>query len=338
VEIIGVERFLELSKQAVVLDVRSPAEYAHAHIPNAINLPLFNNDERKVVGTTYKQVSREDAIKIGLEYFGPKMRQVVEEVEALGSNEVLVHCWRGGMRSGAIAWLLDLYGFKVSLLEGGYKAFRNWVLQQMELDYHFKIVGGFTGTAKTDLLHKLSEEKFPVIDLEGLASHKGSALGGIGMPAQPSQEHFENKLAVHLWQLKNEPFIILEDESQRIGNLQIPNEIYKKMKLGTVYFLDVPMEPRLDYLVKEYGKLPLEDLKNAILRISKRLGGLETKNALEALEEGKMKACFDILLRYYDKWYLKGLMSKTNCVKIEAKSVDVTENTGFLKSEFLREG
>ncbi|SOE22971.1 tRNA 2-selenouridine synthase [Spirosomataceae bacterium TFI 002] len=336
-ERIGIERFLELRNQTVVLDVRSPGEYAHAHIPGAVSLPLFTNEERKVVGTAYKQASREEAIKIGLEYFGPRMRQVVEQVEALGAKEVLVHCWRGGMRSGAIAWLLDLYGFKVSLLDGGYKAYRNWVLRQIEQEYRFKIVGGYTGTAKTDLLYNLIKEEFPVIDLEGLASHKGSALGGIGMPPQPSQEHFENTLAMELARLKTEPFIILEDESQRIGNIQIPNAIYQKMKGSTVYFLDVPVEERLNYLVVEYGKLPIEELKNAILRIQKRLGGLETKNALSHLDENNLKACFEILLRYYDKWYLKGLLSKSKYLKIETKSVDIVINTQLLKSNFITE-
>ena len=153
---ITIEQFLELAKQHPVLDVRSPGEYKHAHIPGAHSLPLFSDEERKNVGTAYKQQSRETAIKIGLDYFGGKMRGMVEEVEKLivdrgsltgkpsnneqrTSNNVLVHCWRGGMRSAGVAWLLDLYGYKVYTLVGGYKAYRKWVLAQFEKDYPFHI-------------------------------------------------------------------------------------------------------------------------------------------------------------------------------------------------------
>ena len=133
---IDIEKFIGLSEQHPVLDVRSPGEYHHAHIPGAHSFPLFDDAERKEVGTTYKHINREKAIKIGLDYFGPKMRPLVEQAEAIaeksGSRTLLVHCWRGGMRSGAIAWLLDLYGFKVHTLIGGYKSFRRWTLEQFE--------------------------------------------------------------------------------------------------------------------------------------------------------------------------------------------------------------
>lgn len=331
---VGIERFLALSKEAILLDVRSPGEYEHAHIPSAISIPLFSNDERKVVGTTYKQESRETAIKIGLDYFGPKMRTVVEEVELLSNNgekQVLVHCWRGGMRSGAVAWLLDLYGFKVTMLEGGYKAYRNWVISWFQKEHSFKIVGGYTGSAKTVILKHLNTMKLGVIDLEGLANHQGSALGGIGMGAQPSQEMFENKLAHEMNRCKDFPAIWLEDESQRIGNLQLPHPMYKQMQKSEVYFLDIPFEKRLEYLTVEYGKLDRAELKAAVKRITKRLGGLETKKALRYLEEENIKGAFSILLKYYDKYYLKGLKAKEKYVSIKCDSVDALENTKKLK-------
>ena len=204
---INIDEFLELAKSHLIIDVRSPSEYTHAHIPQAQNLPLFSDEERKVIGTAYKQLSRERAIKFGLDYFGPKMRTTIEEVETLAkvsesqthsSTTILVHCWRGGMRSGAVAWLLDLYGFKVFTLEGGYKAYRNWILQQFEKPFNFNIIGGFTGSGKTPLLYGLQKNNKTIIDLEGLANHKGSALGGIGQPPQPSQEMFENLLGMEL--------------------------------------------------------------------------------------------------------------------------------------------
>ena len=161
VQKIHIEEFLLLAKEHPVLDVRSPGEYAHAHIPGALSFPLFSDEERKVVGTTYKQQSREDAIKVGLEYFGPEMRGMVERAESIlaqhnkkrkaKNKTLLVHCWRGGMRSGAVAWLLDLYGFEVYVLSGGYKVFRRWVLAQFERDFKFMMLGGYTGSGKTGM-------------------------------------------------------------------------------------------------------------------------------------------------------------------------------------------
>jgi tRNA 2-selenouridine synthase len=336
---IGIEDFAELRTESLVFDVRSPGEYTHAHIPNAYSLPLFTDEERKVVGTAYKQESKEKAIKIGLDYFGPKMRAIVEEVEELTKNtnkKILVHCWRGGMRSGGVAWLLDLYGFEVYQLSGGYKAYRNWVIGQFEKPYDFKVVSGNTGSGKTYLLHKLENNGLQIVDLEGLAKHKGSALGGINQPPQPSQEMFENLLAEQLAKKNIERPILLEDESQRIGNLNIPNIIWQKMKESDLGYLQIPFDERLKFLVKEYGDLPQEELKNAVLRIQKRLGGLETKNTLRHLEDNDFSGCFGILLRYYDKWYEKGLNAKEKgkIFKLEGKSVDEEENAKILMQIF----
>ena len=326
---LSVEAFLEKAQNTVVFDVRSPGEYLHAHIPGALSMPLFSNEERAVVGTAYKQQSREQAIKIGLDYFGPKMRALVEQVEKIlgpNSKTVQVHCWRGGMRSGAVAWLLDMYGFEVYTLAGGYKAFRNWALARFDEPYSLNILGGYTGSAKTEVLQQLARQGQAVIDLEALAQHKGSALGGIGQPAQPSQEMFENMLATKLDALKTNK-IWLEDESQRIGNLKIPNSLKEQMQQANLYFLDVPVAVRLHYLVTAYGKLPTEQIINAIIRIQKRLGGLDTKNAVAHLIEGDTKACFEILLRYYDKYYGKALAAKPtqNTKTIAVETMDITQ-------------
>ena len=365
---ITIEEFLSLAKKYPILDVRSPGEYAHAHIPIAHSLPLFTDEERKQVGTAYKQQSREAAIKIGLEYFGVKMKAIVEEAESLVKsnksgaknalnselqtpNSVLVHCWRGGMRSAAVAWLLDMYGFKVYLLAGGYKAYRNWALAQFEKQYNFNIIGGFTGSGKTLLLHELENQGKTIIDLEGLASHKGSAFGAIENMPQPGQEMFENMLAEKLTVARcslpeangsntnNEQRatdIFLEDESQRIGNLQIPMPLWYTMRKSPVLFMDISFEARLDYITEDYGKQKKETLKEAILRIQKRLGGLETKNALNFLEENNYKAAFRILLSYYDKWYHKGLHNRENISsllnKIPCAGVDTKTNAQKLLS------
>ncbi|MFT3846133.1 MAG: tRNA 2-selenouridine(34) synthase MnmH [Lacibacter sp.] len=327
VEKIIIEDFLLLAKEHPVFDVRSPGEYNHAHIPGAFSFPLFSDEERKVVGTTYKQQSRELAIKTGLDYFGGKMRRMIEEAERIAGDHktILVHCWRGGMRSAGVAWLLDLYGFKVYTLIGGYKQFRKWALQQFEKEYFLTMLSGYTGSGKTYVLNGLKKNGSQVIDLEGLAHHKGSAFGNIGMPPQPSQEMFENKLAVELSKLSSATPTWVEDESQRIGDVNIPITLWKQMRNKQVFFIDIPFEERLKHIVEEYGKLPKEKLVNAIIRIKKRLGGLETKEALNALVEDRTEDSFRILLSYYDKWYLKGLHNRegleTLLYKIPCKTV-----------------
>ncbi|RYZ21686.1 MAG: tRNA 2-selenouridine(34) synthase MnmH [Chitinophagaceae bacterium] len=338
-----IDEFLLLSKDALLFDVRSQGEYGHAFLPGAVSLPLFSDEERKVIGTAYKRASREQAIKIGLDVFGPKMRAMVETVEQAAAARgldikcpVFLYCWRGGMRSGAVAWLLDLYGFEVHVLAGGYKAFRNKVLQAFTRDLPYRIVGGYTGSGKTEMLQCLREAGETVIDLEGLASHKGSAFGNINMPPQPTQEMFENLLAMELLsatgngqetpppatpqegrgasslpsRARAREGVWLEDESQRIGQLHIPHTLWALMQQAPVYFVDIPFEERLRHIVEEYGALDPERLRDAITRISKRLGPQHAKAAIELLDAGQLPECFAILLRYYDKSYLKGVQGR----------------------------
>ena len=326
ISIVNTEDFILLQKKHPVFDVRSPGEFSHASIPEAYSLPLFSDEERALVGTAYKQQSRSQAIKLGLEFYGKKMRGMVEEVElhskSMNDNAsqiVLVHCWRGGMRSSAVAWLLDLYGFKVYTLQGGYKSYRNWVLKQFEGQYTFNVLGGYTGSGKTIVLEKLREMGHSVIDLEALANHKGSAFGALGEKEQPSQEMFENLLALELFHKANNvqgegqcASTWLEDESQRIGSVTIPGKIWNSMRASPLYFLTISFEERLNYLVDNYGKYKQELLVAAIMRIQKRLGGLETKNAINYLLENNITESFSILLKYYDKLYSKGLHNREN--------------------------
>lgn len=316
---ITVEEFIEVSKLYPVIDVRSESEFKHAHVPGAYNLSLFNDEERKIVGTIYKQQSREQAIKKGLEYFGPKMKEMILFAErinrALENNNktFIVHCWRGGMRSAAVAWLLDMYGFKVYTLVGGYKAFRNWVLVQFSKPVKINIVGGYTGSGKTIILQELERKGEAILDLEGIAGHRGSAFGRIGLPEQTSVEMFENKLALEISKIENKypnKSIWIEDESQRIGAVSIPHTLWEKMRKSLVYFIDIPFEKRLAYIVETYGKLDHKELAAATIRIQKKLGGLETKTAIDYLENDDLESCFNILLKYYDKLYLKSLNAR----------------------------
>jgi tRNA 2-selenouridine synthase len=313
IEKLKIDAFLPHMGVYPIIDVRSPGEYQQAHIPAAESVPLFTDEERKIVGTIYKQESRQQAIKAGLDFFGPKMRAIVEQCEEIAPDKtIIVHCWRGGMRSAAVAWLLDLYGFKVYTIIGGYKAYRRWAIGVPEQQHNLHLIGGYTGSGKTIVLHELRQKGHYIIDLEGLACHKGSAFGAIGQPLQPRQEMFENLLAYYLYKAPAGMPIWIEDESQRIGGVNIPHALWKNMRSSPLFFIDIPFEERLNYIVQEYGTLPVQELCDAILRIQKRLGGLATKNALQYLQNGDLPECFRILLAYYDKQYQKGLHARDN--------------------------
>jgi len=233
------------------------------------------------------------------------------------------------MRSGAVSWLLDLYGFKVYTLMGGYKKFRHYALDTFKLPFQFNILGGYTGSGKTELLKVLKEKGEQVIDLEDIAQHKGSAFGNIGMPKQPTQEMFENILSTELrthYHGQNEPGSCwLEDESQRIGLVNLPNDLWKTMRRSPVYFLDIPFDERLKHITEEYGGLDKTRMTDAIGRIREKLGGQHAKAAVQLLEEGNTLESFRILLKYYDKYYLKGLHNRDNLnsllYTVECKSV-----------------
>jgi tRNA 2-selenouridine synthase len=228
-----------------------------------------------------------------------------------------------------------LYGFKIEQLTGGYKAYRNWVLAQFEKNYSMKVLGGFTGSGKTEILLQLQKSKIPVIDLEGLANHKGSAFGALGQHEQTSQEQFENNLAGALFHICNShPYFWIEDESQRIGTNMLPISFFKNIRNSVCYFIDIPFEARLKFITQAYGKFKVADLIAATLRIQKRLGGLETKNTVNFLVENNIEAAFSILLKYYDKVYLKNIetaaIPKFKTEKLVASEVNPIDNAGLI--------
>ena len=316
-EQINSQQFLKASKNACVIDVRTPKEFEQGHIPGAKNIPLFQNEERIIVGTLYKQEGRQPAILKGLELVGPKMATLVNDVlRQSDGKDIYIHCWRGGMRSGSMAWLLELYGLRVIVLKGGYKAFRNQVLSNLESKSSIVVLGGRTGSGKTHILSRLKVKGEQVIDLEKIANHKGSAFGSLGEEKQPSQEQFENELMVQLNEQSAEKKIWIEDESRLIGNKNIPLALWEQMRQAPVVYIDMPFEKRIDILVEDYGKFEKEQLKESILRISKKMGLEQTKNAIIELEQNNLRAVCGLCLSYYDKAYDRGLESREN-IKIE---------------------
>ena len=292
-----------------ILDVRAPVEFAQGHVPGALNLPLFTDEERARIGTTYKQVSQDRAVHLGLELFGPKMSAMVKLAQKLvPTKEVRLHCWRGGMRSGTVQWLLELAGFRVHLLDHGYKDYRRAVLAAFAEPRPWRVLGGLTGSGKTDVLHQLAAAPGPaVLDLEGLAHHKGSAFGAIGQPAQPTQEQFENNLAAALAALPADAPVWVEDESRQIGRLTIPPALFTQLRAAPRWVLEVPRAARVAKLAAEYGAEDPAELAAAIERLQKRLGGLATKQALAAVEARDFPLMVELVLDYYDKTYTYGL-------------------------------
>jgi tRNA 2-selenouridine synthase len=244
------------------------------------------------------------------------------------------------MRSAAMAWALEFYGYNVVLLEDGYKAYRNHVLQSFEHPYKFNVLGGYTGSGKTEILHALKNKGEAVIDLEGIAQHKGSSFGALGMPTQSSQEQFENNLHKELSsyftsdesdQLIQPQNIWVENESQRIGLLNIPKALFHTLISSPLYILEIPFVERLKFIQEYYGQFSTTDLVSAVLRIQKKLGGLETKNAVQLLDEGKQLESFRILLSYYDRNYLRyaDYENRKNIV-LQAEHVDAELNAELL--------
>ncbi|HKK78625.1 MAG TPA: tRNA 2-selenouridine(34) synthase MnmH [Phaeodactylibacter sp.] len=299
------EQALQQLPEVLLLDVRTPAEYAESHIPGARNLPLFDNEERAEIGTLYKQVDPRTALLKGLELVGPKMRQLVEQTDEWAADgRVMVHCWRGGQRSGSVAWLLEMSGYEVQVVKGGYKAYRRFVQERLwGVELPLLVVGGPTGAGKTEVLHELAKRGEQVVDLEGLAHHKGSAFGALGEASQPSVAAFENRLYKQLSGLDLHRRIWIEDESRMIGMVALPEGLFKQMQQAPVYLLEVSEEARLDRLVKVYAGHDKEALAIAFQRIRKRLGGLRFRQAMQALEQGNYREAARLALAYYDKAY-----------------------------------
>lgn len=321
-----VSDFLEQAKTLPIIDVRSPGEFLHAHIPGAVNMPLFDNDERAQIGTIYKQIGKDAAVLQGLDLVGPKMAHFVREAQQLNPSgkQVLIHCWRGGMRSGSMAWLLNTAGLRANTLDGGYKAYRTAALTSFAEPRNLLILGGKTGSGKTDILKQLAAQGELVIDLEGLAHHKGSSYGAIGQLPQPSSEQFEN-LVYEQWRLLDRDDrsaarrigagpptrrIWLEDESRNIGKCYVPVPLWQQMRTAPVAFLDVPKAIRIQRLVQEYTGIDHNLLVDATKRIDRRLGGLAAKQALTALDQQDYATVADLTLVYYDKAYLHGLAER----------------------------
>jgi tRNA 2-selenouridine synthase len=336
-DLVQIEQFLALSASFPVIDVRAPVEYHHGHIPGALNIPLFDDQERKEVGTAYKQMNKEAAMYLGLGFAGKKLVELAKEGEKrAGRNKtLLVHCWRGGMRSKSMVWLFETLGLTCYLLEGGYKSYRGHLHDVLERPMKLNVVGGRTGSGKTGLLHQLEKQGEQVVDLEGLANHKGSAFGALGEEEQPSTEQFENELFQSLRSLDPDRIIWIEDESRNIGKCVIPGELYGQMRACKIIFLDIPREKRALHLVEDYASYDSVALKSCISKIERKLGGDRTREALDSIDREDFFSTAMITLHYYDKAYMHSLEKNHDRYhSIVSEVVDPTINAALLLKYF----
>jgi len=312
---ISLEEFFKLRDALPVLDVRSEGEYAAGHIPHAMNIPLLNNHERIAVGTDYKQKGQLEAIKTGFRLVGPRLEEIINQTLAITDREAIVHCWRGGMRSSNFCQFVGMAGIKTHQLRGGYKAYRHAALESFKNPFRFLVIGGFTGSGKTEILRALATAGEQIIDLEFLARHKGSSFGGLMQPPQPTTEQFENDLFEAIQKLDVKRPIWIEDESIAVGKVFLPQSFWTALRTSPVIELKVEKEIRVRRLVNEYGDADKAAFLEAMQRITKRLGGQHFNAAREKLLEGDMAATIDILLTYYDKAYVNGLVKKKDRIK-----------------------
>jgi tRNA 2-selenouridine synthase len=329
VQKVNILSFLELAETIPIADVRSPSEFSQGHIPGAVNIPLFDDMERMSVGTKYKKEGRLPAILDGLKHTGPSLdSKLLQSLKLAKEGKLLVHCWRGGMRSEAMAWLFSMGDIDVTVLEEGYKAYRRYILDKLSEKRKMIVLGGMTGSSKSHIIRYLNSAGHQVLDLEKLANHKGSAFGALGQAPQPTTEQFGNFLFKEWIQSDPGRPVWIEDESRNIGSVFLPDQFYLNMQDTPIIVLVMDIKTRLPRLIEEYAKYPPESLKASVLKISKRLGGDNTRNAIDAVEEGNIARAIEISLYYYDKAYLYGLTKKEskNIIYVQTDTDDIEMN------------
>lgn len=303
---ISVDELREMRKEKpiAIVDVRSPSEFAESRIPGSVNIPIFTDEERAEIGTVYKQVSPDAAQEKGLEIVSAKLPNFIKEFAKLPEEEKVVYCWRGGMRSKTSATLIDLMGIKAKRLIGGIRGYRTWVVEKLEeLATEFKpkalVINGYTGSGKTKILTELQEKGYPVLDLEGMANHRGSVFGMIGKKPH-NQKVFDLMFVERALQLKDFPYVLLEAESKRVGRVSLPDFLLNIKEQGYYIFVDLPMEERVLNILEDYRpwEFPNECML-AFQRIKKRIHTPIATQIEKDLESGDYNSAVKLLLEYY---------------------------------------
>lgn len=300
-----------LSRPGILMvDVRSESEFEEATIPGAVNIPFLNNEERASVGTVYKQVSPQAARRLGLELVSPRLPEFINHFEKLaGKRDIVLFCWRGGQRSQFVSYMLDMMGFNVYRVQGGYKAYRRYINQYLEgkLTHRAVVLHGLTGVGKTEVLTKLGQAGIPTLDLEGLARHRGSVYGKVGLPPSPTQKMFESMIVQALNLAESKGIFVVECESRRLGNLLVPQTVMNTMKEGYRVLLYDSIKNRIHRTIAEYiggGAENVEALQNATTALVKYLGAAKVRQLNELLGRGDFEQAIKyLLIKYYDPLY-----------------------------------
>lgn len=304
-------RVTDIPQYDAIIDARTPAEFALDHIPGAINCPVLSNEERVTIGTIYKQVSPFEAKRLGAAMVSANLARHLRETfsDKPANWKPLVYCWRGGLRSGSMVTWLRLVGWDAQQLAGGYKAFRGHVIEQLEAlvpQLQLRVLCGATGSAKTRVLHALQEQGAQVLDLEGLAQHKGSLLGGLPGIEQPSQKHFDTLLHAQMARLDLSRPVFVEGESPKIGRVALPLTLVEHMRQAPVVEVQATPEARLAFLLRDYAYLG-DDAPE----LAHKLGYLKELQGKERVERwqqwalaGELPLLFEELMRlHYDPQY-----------------------------------
>ncbi|MDC0278630.1 tRNA 2-selenouridine(34) synthase MnmH [bacterium] len=299
-----------------IIDVRSPGEFEEGHLPGAVNVPLYNDVERKKIGTLYRHDGSEVATELGYSIAAEKFDSLVAKVRQVltsgrfsedSNGEFVVHCWRGGLRSRGVAWLCKRNGLLPLVMEGGYKAYRRHSHSCLSISSNIILLSGPTGVGKTRLLKTLAEHGEEVLDLEGLACHRGSVFGGFPGVKQPTVEQFQNNLFGRWQCLDSTKPVWIEGESERIGRAVIPEPLFGQMRKAPMLYLNAERSARVEFLLKDYGEFDVADLRLKAQRIKKRLGGQRLKEALHAIDTANWEAFCELMIQYYDKYYERSL-------------------------------
>lgn len=345
--LLSVERFLENRERYFVVDVRSPGEYVKAHIPGAQNIPLFTDEERALVGTAYWKEGTDRAKLVGLSIVSPRLPRMVETIlEAAAGREVVLYCWRGGMRSRSVISIMEALGFPAWQLIGGYKAFRRQVVKYFHntrLNIPVFVLNGLTGVGKTRMIQTLLGMGAPALDLEGIANHRGSAFGAVGLGEPRSQKDFDALLFLALSDLKNAPYLIVEGEGKRIGPVIVPDFLYEAMRQGPHILLETSLAIRVRRILQEYyGQLDnTEALVQAVLSLQKKMGREACEALAAQIRQGDLEAAARTLCTdYYDLYYRDSKQKKSHYLAV-VDVADLQWGAGqiiCIAERFLKEG
>ena len=341
-----------LNKNSVVyIDVRTNKEYNESTIPGAINIPILNNKERKIIGTIYNNESPAAAKMKGVEFISPKIPKLVKKIKKLRKkyNYVIIFCSRGNLRSKSLVTFADLAGLKAFQLKGGYKAYRHFILDQLEnynLNNKFLVIHGNTGVGKTDLLYKLQNKDINIIDLEGLANHRGSAFGGIGLKKARNQKMFDSLLWEKLENINNSNIIAVEAENRRIGMSNLPQFFVNKMKNGIHILIESSLKSRINRIYNEYTnslqknekkfiQKTLDSIKSVKKYLIRDMGKHNYQKLQTLVKNKKLKSVIEILLKhYYDPLYKnKQKQQKDYSLKIKSDNINYLQKeiTNFIE-------